>query len=146
MCCTAVKFAPSIFPAGMTLANMGLTLGLIPFAARLADKGLPKLAATMGVLVVAAVCSIPMVLAVSSQSMVAAWLMQVRVRPAGRHSAQNHALFTVTKWERDMGWKYAASCRSVLSFRRCWDRYTLEYRGFCPPLGLLTVGNQSLLW
>lgn len=93
MCCTAVKFAPSIFPAGMTLANMGLTLGLIPFAAHLADKGLPKLAATMGVLVVAAVCSIPMLLAVSSQSMVAAWLMQVRVRPAGRHSAQNHALF-----------------------------------------------------
>lgn len=95
----------------MTLANMGLTLGLIPFAAHLADKGLPKLAATMGVLVVAAVCSIPMLLAVSSQSMVAAWLMQVRVRPAGRHSAQNHALFTVTTWKRDIGWKYAASCR-----------------------------------
>lgn len=95
----------------MTLANMGLTLGLIPFAAHLADKGLPKLAATMGVLVVAAVCSIPMLLAVSSQSMVAAWLMQVRVRPAGRHSAQNHALFTFTTWERDMGWQYAASSR-----------------------------------
>jgi NaMN:DMB phosphoribosyltransferase len=63
--------------AGMTLANMGLTLGLIPFAAHLADKGLPKLAAAMGVLVIAAVCSIPMLLAVSTQSMVAAWLMQV---------------------------------------------------------------------
>lgn len=62
----------------MTLANMSMTLALIPCAAHLADKGLPKLAATGGVLVVAAVGSIPMLLAVSSQSLVAAWLMQVR--------------------------------------------------------------------
>lgn len=63
--------------SGMTLANMSITLGLIPFAAHLADKGLPRLAATAGVLIVAALASVPMLLAISSKSLVAAWLMQV---------------------------------------------------------------------
>lgn len=65
--------------AGMTLVNMSITLGLIPFAAHLADKGLPRLAATAVVLAIAAVASVPMLLAVSSRHMVAAWLMQVGV-------------------------------------------------------------------
>lgn len=61
----------------MTLVNMSLTLPLIPFAAHLADKGLPRLAASGGVLALAALASVPMLLAVSSRSMAAAWLMQV---------------------------------------------------------------------
>lgn len=83
-------------PSGMTLANMSVTLGLIPFAAHLADKGLPRLAATAGVLTVAALASVPMLLAISSQSLVAAWLMQVGVQhPYCRHNvalsvAQQH--------------------------------------------------------
>jgi hypothetical protein len=62
----------------MTLVNMSLTLAIIPCAAHLADKGLPRLAATAGVLGVAAVASVPMLLAISTRSMAAAWLMQVR--------------------------------------------------------------------
>lgn len=61
----------------MTLANMSMTLALIPAAAHLADRGLPRLAATCGILVTAGLASVPMMLAVSSRSMVAAWLMQV---------------------------------------------------------------------
>jgi hypothetical protein len=64
----------------MTLVNMSFSLGLIPFAAHLADKGLPRLAATAGVLTVAALVSVPMLLAISSRALVAAWLMQVGAR------------------------------------------------------------------
>ena len=63
----------------MTLVNMSVTLALIPCAAHLADRGLPRLAATAGILLAAALCSVPMLLAVSTRSMVAAWLMQVRL-------------------------------------------------------------------
>jgi hypothetical protein len=73
----------------MTLVNMSMTLALIPCAAHLADKGLPRLAATAVVLAIAAVASVPMLLAVSSRKLVAAWLMQVR---AGHHLPPTVAL------------------------------------------------------
>lgn len=56
---------------------MSMTLALIPCAAHLADQGLPRLAATAVVLAIAALASVPMLLAVSSKKLVAAWLMQV---------------------------------------------------------------------
>jgi hypothetical protein len=66
----------------MTLTNLSITLTLIPAAAHLADRGLPRLGATSVVLGIAAACSIPMLLAVGSRHLAAAWLMQVRVRVA----------------------------------------------------------------
>ncbi|WIA20600.1 hypothetical protein OEZ85_004984 [Tetradesmus obliquus] len=62
---------------GMTLTNMSLTLSMIPIFAHLSDRGVPRMAATACIMAVAAASSVPMFLAISTNSLAAAWLMQL---------------------------------------------------------------------
>lgn len=114
--------------AGMTLANMSITLGIIPFVAHLADRGMPRLRAAAVILGVAAVVSVPMMLAISTQKLVAAWLCQVRVEQ-GRH--------TVVTWFRGVNGVVSAVHMCICNLAPCVFSSCSLHPSLCSALPVL---------